>query len=73
MEISPRKARSDQFGKLNSDSKHTKDYWILLNEDYITIAKQTSGDSCMQEMQIDKIQFNQLIDWYNRKQLIKQK
>lgn len=72
MKLSPRKARSDQFTKLHSDSRQTKNYWILLTEDYITIARQTSGESCTQEIQIEKTQFNKLIDWYNRKQLIKQ-
>ena len=68
MKLSPRKARSDQFIKLNSDNKSTKNYWILLSEDHITIAKQTSGEACEQDIQIEKYQFNRLIDWYNREQ-----
>ena len=71
MKLSPRKARSDQFTKLNSDNKNTKDYWILLQDDHITIAEQTSGENCKQEINIEKKQFNRLIDWYNRRQLTK--
>ena len=65
MKLSPRKARSDQFLKLNSDNKHTQNYWILLNEDYITIAKQTSGESCTQEILLKVkmlLNFNYMID-----------
>lgn len=68
MKLSPRKARSDQFEELNSDNKGTENYWILLNEDYVTIAEQTMGEECKQEIRIEKTQFGKLIDWYNREQ-----
>ena len=68
MKLSPRNARSDQFEKLNSDNRHTDNYWILLNEDNITITEQTSGEYPKATISIDKIQFNKLIDWYNREQ-----
>ena len=68
MNLSPRKARSDQFEKLNSDNKHTDNYWILLNEDHITLTEQNSRENPKASISIDKIQFNRLIDWYNREQ-----
>ena len=70
MKLSPRQARSDQFAKLNTDSKATEDYWILLNEDHITIAEQTIEKNCKNEINIEKNQFHKLIDWYNRPQSI---
>ena len=70
MKLSPRKAKSNQFEKLNSDNHHTENYWILLNEDSVCIAKQTAGEGCEQEIIIEKIQFNRLIDWYNREQVV---
>ena len=69
MKLSPRKAKSNQFEKLNSDNKSTRDYWILINEDSVTIAKQTIGKHCEKEISIDRDQFNRLIDWYNREQI----
>ena len=68
MKLSPRKARSDQFEKLNTDNKNTEDYWILLTEDYICIGEQTIGEACKNEIKIEKNQFHRLIDWYNRNQ-----
>jgi len=68
MKLSPRKAKSGQFEKLNSDNKSTGNYWILLNEDFITIAEQTSGENCKNEIHIEKNQFHKMIDWYNREQ-----
>jgi hypothetical protein len=66
MKLSPRNARSDQFEKLNSDNKSTDNYWILLNEDHVTITDQKSGENAKTSVSIDKIQFHKLIDWYNR-------
>ena len=68
MKLSPRNAKSDQFEKLNSDNKNTDNYWILLNEDNITITEQKSGEYPKATITIDKIQFHKLIDWYNREQ-----
>ncbi len=73
MKLSPRKARSDQFVKLNSYNKNTENHRILIHEDYVTITKQTVGESWKKdrgysEIHIDKEQFNKLIDWYNREQ-----
>ena len=68
MKLSPRKARSDQLVKLNTDNTQTENYWILLNEGYVTIAEQTVGEPCQNDIQIDKKQFNKIIDWYNREQ-----
>ena len=70
MKLSPRKAKSDQFAKLNTDNRYIENYWVLLNEDYITIVEQTSGEPCKNEIHIDKIQFNKIVDWYNREQEI---
>lgn len=73
MKLSPRKANSDQFEKLNSDNKSTENYWILLSEDSVTICEQTAGETPKSDIQIDKNQFNRLIDWYNREQNTKSK
>ena len=73
MKLSPRKARSDQFIKLNSDNMSTENYWILLNEHDITLCEQSLGESPKNQIHIKKRQFNKIIDWYNREQKINSK
>ncbi len=68
MKLSPRKARSDQFPKLNSDNKSTENYWILINENHITMTEQASGENPKGSICFDRKQFNKMIDWYNREQ-----
>ena len=68
MKLSPREARNDQFAKLNSDNKSTESYWILINENHVTMTEQTPGEIPKRSISFDKKQFNKLIDWYNRGQ-----
>ncbi len=71
MKLSPRKAKNfESVCKLNSDNFDTKNYWIIANENHITITEQTSGENAKASISFDRNQFNKLIDWYNRKQLI---
>ncbi len=69
--LSPRKAKGDQIIKLNTDNKDTEDYWILLNENHITMTEQRTGEGVKNSIQFERKQFNKLIDWYNREQTLK--
>lgn len=66
--LSPRKSKPDQIINLNTDNRSTDNYWILLNEDHVTVCEQTTGENAKNSIEIDREQFNKLIDWYNREQ-----
>ena len=72
MKLSPRNAKGNQIINLNSDNKSTENYWILLGEDSVTITEQAEGENAKDSITFEKNQFNRLIDWYNRKQIIKE-
>jgi len=73
MEKSPREVRTfKKLSKLKTDNKFTKDYWIRVDYETVTIVEQRNGESAKNCIVFKKSQFNRLIDWYNRKQTLNQ-
>lgn len=53
-----------QICSLSADNHETRDYWILLDEGVICLAKQRSGQDPTHEMRIPKRDFDKLVRWY---------
>lgn len=50
--------------RLKSDNYSTKDFWILINNDSVVIAKQKDGEPLQAKITIPRSDFNRMIKWY---------
>ena len=64
---SPRTANTnDKVCSLRRDNASYGDYWILVEENQLTIAWQVPGESAKAAITIDKKTFNKMIAFYQR-------
>lgn len=70
--LSPRKATTEKkLCSLKSDGHQTKKYWIQLGTNHVSITAQESGKQPTGKLwEIPRRDFNALIDWYNKKQIL---
>lgn len=73
--LKPRHAKTfEQVCSLNSDNKDVPHGWIILNSDgNVVLCNQLDGHSATGEVSFPPDEFNRLIDWYNRPQVIRKK
>lgn len=64
---SPRTANTnDKVCSLRRDNAAYGEYWILVDEDQLTIVKQKLGESPTESITLDKATFNKMIAFYQR-------
>jgi len=64
---SPRTANTnDKVCSLRRDNASYGDYWILVEEDQLTITQQVAGKSSEASVTLDKATFNKMIAFYQR-------
>jgi phage I-like protein len=63
--LTPKTANTEEeICKLNRDNVSTKNYWFLVEENHITLAKQKSGEQAEAAISIPKKTFNAFIKFY---------
>lgn len=66
---SPRHALTfDEIRKLESDNFDSGDYWIMVDEEAVTLCGQKRHFDAITMMTIPRSDFMKLIDWFNRDQ-----
>jgi len=64
---SPRTANTnDKVCSLRRDNASYGDYWILVDEDQLTITQQVAGKSPEASITLDKATFNKMIAFYQK-------
>ena len=64
---SPRTANTnDKVCSLRRDNASYGDYWILVQEDELTITKQSPGENPEASISLDKATFNKMIAFYQK-------
>ena len=63
---SPRTARTEQaVCSLRRDNVSYGDFWVMVDESTVTIAKQTPGHTAENMVTVDKETFNKMLRFYN--------
>jgi hypothetical protein len=68
--LSPIEAKTfNKICSLKEDNTATKDFWMLLNEDSVTITAQRSGEDVTAQINIPRKDFNKFVKWYTKEQI----
>lgn len=67
--ISPMDAKNtDVVCKMESDNFNTKNFWIMSDAEFITIARQSNGEPLINKIDIPKKDFDRMVKWYTNNQ-----
>lgn len=69
--MSPKSAKSmKQVCRLESDNFDADGFWILHGINTISLAQQRLGEPCKESITIPKKEFDRMIEWYMREQVL---
>lgn len=72
--MSPMEANAEhKVIKLQTDNYGTKDYWILIDGDFVCMHKQKIGQESKQKITIKRSGFNRMIKWYTKQQKLRKR
>ena len=70
--MSPREAKTfKQIFQLQSDNHAVKAGWIMIDGSVVVLCKQRDGEHAEAMVKLSRREFEALIDWYNRKQVLR--